>query len=271
MNSGKDGMPTSDIDVPGGRLSVEDSGRRSDQHDAPVLLLHAGVSDARMWDATVPLLVAAGFRTIRYDVRGYGRSPAPTEPFSLVADALAVLDGSGVDSAHFVGVSGGAATSVDTALAAPTRVRTLTLVAPGVTGYRWPRLPGYERRMAAAERDDAQELALETARLWAPLSFQEGHLVKDLAATTVLDQADLYLAEEMEMEEPDAIPRLGEIGVPTLVVLGDSDVAAITDIGNLLAERIPGARRVVLAGADHILPLRVPERLHELLVEHLTG
>jgi 3-oxoadipate enol-lactonase len=85
----------------------------------------------------------------------------------------------------------------------------------------------------------------------------------------ISDHVDLFLGDEMEAEEPSAIGRLGEIAVPTLVVLGDRDVEAITTIGALLGQGIPGARTVTLKGADHILPLRVPEALSALLAEHL--
>jgi 3-oxoadipate enol-lactonase len=261
------------VDVPGGSLYAEDSGApASDAGGAggrePILLLHAGVTDSRVWDETAPRLAAAGYRTIRFDGRGYGRSPLSEQPFSHVADALAVLDAHGVDSAHFVGLSQGAATSVDTAIAHPARVRTLALVAPGLSGFVWPQLPGYERRVAAAERDDPQGLALEHARLWASMSFDGGD-GDDKAARIVRDQAGAFWAEELEVEEPDAIPRLGEIRVPTLVVLGDRDLEVITEIGNLLASAIAGARLTTLAGADHILPLRVPDALHEALAGHL--
>ncbi len=256
-------MADFEVPVPGGRLHGVDEGTGE-----PVLLLHAGVTDSRVWETTAALLVGAGYRTIRYDTRGYGRSPASAGPFSLVADALAVLDATGVPAAHFVGLSQGAATSVDVALAAPARVRTLTLVGPGLSGYQWPRLPGFERRLAAAERDDAHGLALEIARLWAPMSFEDGS--HDLAASIVCEQAEAFMADEQEIEEPSAIPRLGEVTAPTLVVLGDRDIDAVAAIGRLLADRIPDARLVTLTGADHILPLRVPDRLHALLTTHLA-
>src|SRR3712207_5074751 len=99
------------LSVDDGQIYAEETGTGE-----PVLLLHAGVTDRRVWDQTVPMLENAGFRAIRYDVRGFGRSAAPTEPHSLVADALAVLTAAGVEAAHFVGLSQGAATSVDTAL-----------------------------------------------------------------------------------------------------------------------------------------------------------
>jgi 3-oxoadipate enol-lactonase len=251
------------VNVSGGRLHAEETGAGE-----PVLLLHAGVTDSRVWDATAPLLAAAGYRVIRYDARGFGRSAPSERPFSLVGDAIAVLDAAGVPASHLVGLSQGAATSVDLALAAPDRVRTLTLVAPGLSGYEWPRLPGYERRLAAAERGDTHGLALEIARLWAPMSFDDGE-PDDLPSRIVREQAEAFMADELEVEEPSALPRLGEIRVPTLVVLGDRDLDAIEAIGRLLAERIPGARLVTLGPADHLLPLRVPERLHALLVEHL--
>lgn len=251
-------------------LHIDDSG----PSDAPaILLLHAGVADSRVWDATIPPLRDAGYRTIRFDSRGFGRSPMSADEFSHVADALAVLDSCGVDAAHFVGLSQGAATSVDVAVVAPSRVLSLALVAPGMSGYEWPRLPGYERRVAAAEREDPAGYALEIARLWAPMSFSGSgdRIADDFACTVVTDQAPAFWADELAVDEPDPRPHLAGIAVPTLVVLGDRDLDAIAEIGRIYASGIPGARLVTLTGADHMLPLRVPGALHEELITHLGG
>jgi 3-oxoadipate enol-lactonase len=255
-----------ELPVDGGRIHAEhvEAGPKS-----AVLLLHAGVADRRVWDHVVGPLAIAGHHVIRYDMRGFGRSAPATEPHSLVADALLVLDAAGVERAHFVGLSQGAATSVDTALAHPGRVASLTLVAPGLSGYEWPRLPGFATRMAAAEAGDTHGLALAIAHLWAPLSFVEGNKQCDAAARVILDQAEQFVRDEQEIEEPSALTRLGEITAPTLVVLGAQDIAAIADIGTLLATGIPGARSETIDGADHMLPLRTPGRLVELLQEHL--
>lgn len=247
------------ITVEGGHLYAEESGDGS-----PVLLLHAGVTDRRVWDLLVPLL-APSHRVIRFDSRGYGLSSRPKAPFSHVADAVSVLDAFEVERAHLVGLSQGGATALDTALAHPGRVATLSLVAPGLSGYDWPRLPGYEERMEAFTRGDLKGVLDGLVALWAPLSI--GH--DDLAVTMLSDALDFLLEEELEIEEPSAVPRLGEVAAPTLVVLGAEDIDVITAIGDLLAGEIPGARRVVLAGADHILPLRVPGELAALLADHL--
>jgi len=94
----------------------------------------------------------------------------------------------------------------------------------------------------------------------------------DPAAAVLLDQAEWFAADtDDEVEEAQAEPRLGEIAVPTLIVLGDRDVPEITDIGQRYQRGIPGARLVTVSPADHLLPLRVPEQLNPLLLEHLRS
>jgi pimeloyl-ACP methyl ester carboxylesterase len=249
-------------------VHIEDEGQ-----GVPVVLAHAGVTDRRIWDAAVPALVAAGNRVIRYDLPGYGLSPRPAQPRSFVSVALDVLTAAAVDSVHWIGLSQGAATGVDLALAHPDRIRSLVLIAPGMSGYEWPELPGRGARLAAWERRDSYGLALEILRLWGPMSFDPtGQLCpEDPAAATVLDQGEWFLQSPSgeEPEEPAAEPRLGEITTPTLIVLGDRDVESIADIGRTYQHGIPGARLVSLAPADHLLPLRVPDQLHALLLDHL--
>jgi pimeloyl-ACP methyl ester carboxylesterase len=248
-------------------VHIEDVGQGD-----PVVLAHAGVTDRRIWDAAVPALVAAGYRAIRYDLPGYGLSPRPTRPRSLVAEALDVLAATGVDSVHWVGLSQGGATGVDVALAHPGRIRSLALIASGMSGYDWPDLPGRDGREAAWERRDGSGLALEILRLWGPMSFDTAGRLRadDPAAAVVLDQADTFLWDDDEVDEPAAEPRLGEIAVPTVIVLGDRDVEPIADIGRRYEQGIRGARLVTLAPADHLLPLRVPDQLHPLLLEHFA-
>lgn len=249
-------------------LHIEDEGQGD-----PVVMAHAGVTDRRIWDAAVPALVAAGYRVIRYDLPGYGLSPRPARPHSLVADALDVLAATGVDSVHWVGLSQGGATGVDVALAQPGRIRSLALIAPGMSGYDWPALPAKDDRQAAWDRRDGAGLALEILRLWGPMSFDTAGQLRpdDPAATVVLDQADWFLQDENEIEEPAVEPRLGEIAIPTLIVLGDRDVEPIADIGRRYEQGIRGARLVTLGPADHLLPLRVPDQLNPLLLEHLAS
>jgi pimeloyl-ACP methyl ester carboxylesterase len=65
------------------------------------------------------------------------------------------------------------------------------------------------------------------------------------------------------------VQRLEEISAPTLVVIGDRDVEVMQEISDLLASRIPGARKAVVEDADHIVPTRQPDRFNEILADFL--
>jgi len=122
-----------DIEVPGGSLPAEDAGE-----GPPIVLLHAGVADLRAWDRVVPLLVAAGYRVIRYDARGFGASTTEDVEFSHRADLIAVLDAYGVERAALVGNSRGGMAAIDTAIEYPERVAALVAVAAGIRASSRP-------------------------------------------------------------------------------------------------------------------------------------
>jgi pimeloyl-ACP methyl ester carboxylesterase len=114
----------------GGSLAFEDVG------DGPVVtLLHPGLWDRRTWDPQVGPLVDAGFRVLRYDFRGYGRSSRlHGEPFSNPRDLVALLDARGVETTALVGCSMGGAVAIDATLEFPGRVWALAAIASALGG-----------------------------------------------------------------------------------------------------------------------------------------
>src|SRR5581483_10612793 len=120
-------------EVEGGRLwhRVDGSGPR-------VLFIPGYTLDLTMWDLQVEAL-RDRFTCIRFDPRGAGRSPPPTGPYTYIADVEALLSHLGIERAHLVGFSLGAAIALDFTLAHPKKVRSLTLIdASAVGGYPWP-------------------------------------------------------------------------------------------------------------------------------------
>src|SRR5688572_18738504 len=105
-------MQTRFVTVPGGRLYVVDDG---DPTAPTIALLHAGIADLRSWDALAPLLVDAGYRVIRFDARGFGRSQTDDVEYRPHDDVVAVLDALGIDRAVLVGNSQGGRTAIDAA------------------------------------------------------------------------------------------------------------------------------------------------------------
>ena len=129
--------PTIWIDIPGGRLAAQDEGS-----GPPVLLVHSAIVNRRSWDPVVPLLVEAGYRVIRYDMRGFGDSSAEEIEYQPHADVLAVLDHFGVERAAIGGNSMGGAFALDAVLEAPGPIRRLRLDRRRHRRLRQARRPG---------------------------------------------------------------------------------------------------------------------------------
>jgi 3-oxoadipate enol-lactonase len=230
----------------------------------PVVLLHEGVVDSRIWDPFLPL-VTDRLRTIRYDQRGYGRSPMWTGTYSPVDDVVSVLDAAGVERAALVGTSRGGRIAIQTALEAPDRVSALVLVASGLAGrpLNIEVTPEQEARWDAAdERGDLNELAAIDMEIWAPMGADE-----ELRAM-FLENVEASNADDPAEELPSD-GRLGEIGAPTLVITAARDVQAINELGDVLAGEIPGAKRAVIQDADHMVQWRAPEELARLVLDFL--
>jgi pimeloyl-ACP methyl ester carboxylesterase len=249
-----------DIEVAGGTVRAHDSGGDG----PPIVLLHPGVGDARIWEPMLPGLTAR-YRVIRYDVRGYGDSPAPTGPYSMLADLIAVLDHFGLDRVPLVGCSMGGQSALTLALEHPERVSALALLCPGVSGYDWPPEPEldaeWDALIAARDTDGLTALGLrESAAAGA-----------DPAAVAQLRSAATAWPGEEEFlrADPPIYDRLGEIAVPSILLVGDADRPPLIEVNLEMARRIPGCRLTVLPGVDHLPPLRVPDVLVDAVSELL--
>jgi pimeloyl-ACP methyl ester carboxylesterase len=234
------------------RIWVEDS-----QGPGPaVLLLHPGIADSRCWDPIWPALSAAR-RAVRFDVRAFGRSPAATEPYSIVGDALAVLDHLGIESAHLVGCSVGGAASLDLAVHHPHRVRSLLLLCPAVNGYDWPDEPLLEQEYdALVAADDQEGLFQFGVRRWLAAGLDP--LVEPLVRDAGKAQAN---EEEHATNVDPTYDRLGEITVPTVLMVGDVDNPTLVAADLAAADRIPGCRLVMMPGVDHLPMMREPDQV----------
>ncbi len=253
------------LEVPGGSLAYEEMGRGS-----PIVLLHEGIADRRMWNREFPLL-ARHHRVVRYEYRGYGASPPATSEFSPVRDLVALIDGLGLDRPVLVGPSMGGVISLDLALMAPDKVGALLLIAPGYSGMDYDHVPGgkatFERdetlSKAAADAYSAGRLdeATEHLRqLWA--SAIEGDAL-ELFRTMVRENAPEVFADRSgklaTREGAPAAGRLKDVSVPTRILVGDRDNPAMPHVANYLARGIPGAQLEIVAGADHLLNLSRPD------------
>lgn len=244
-----------------------------------VALLHSTVCDSRMWDSEFEAL-AGRYRVLRYDFRGFGRSPLPSEPWSSVDDLRALLDDAGIERPALAGLSGGAATALDFALADPGRVRGLVLAAPAIGGLDWSeevrRFGEQENELLdVGDLDGAVELNL---RMWVDGPLRGPDAVDPAVRAKVGEMQrrafEVQLASEPGEHrrlQPPAIERLEDVSAPTLVIVGDADVPDVLERADLLARRIPGARQVVVPGVAHMVNLKRPDDFIRLVLDFLDS
>jgi pimeloyl-ACP methyl ester carboxylesterase len=269
-------MPDLDtvIDVPGGRLHVVAEGE-----GPPILLVHSAIVDMRSWDAMVAPLVAAGYRVIRYDIRGYGSSTAEDIDFSNRADVLAVLDAVGAGQAAVVGNSRGAMIALDTVLDSPDRFVAFVWVGGGIGGFDGgataEEIPVFDAADAVEERGDADALADLEVQIWVNGIGQSPTRVA-AGIREAVREMDRPLVEPGRVFgkpiplDPPANERLGSVRVPALAVVGALDSSGTRAAAARLAEAVPGARAITIPDVAHLIGMEVPGELAALIVEFLA-
>src|SRR5260221_6487910 len=246
----------------------------------PLVLLHAGICDRRMWDGQLPAL-AEHFRVLRYDLRGFGETGPAAGPFSHVADLASVLDALGIERAHLLGCSKGGSTALDYALLHPQRVSGLVLVCSSPSGYKpaqpVPESAQWPAVVAAFDAGDLERCAELEVQVWVdgptrapdqvPAALRDKVRAMDLL---VLQHEVASQGQEEQKTERPAAGRLAEVRAPTLVVTGDLDAPISLSSGEALAAGIPGARRVVIPGTAHLPNMEQPEVFNQIVLEFLA-
>jgi 3-oxoadipate enol-lactonase len=253
------------LDVPGGELYYEVEGA-----GIAVALVHGHALDTRMWDDQVPALVDLA-TVVRYDARGFGRSTRDDDaPYSHADDLWHLLDHLGIDEAVLVGLSMGGRTVVEATLAAPHRVRAVVLLDALLEGVPWD--PASEQSFKEIGRElragglDAARAALLRHGFFAPA--QRDPEVARRIAQMVGDYSGVnWTTPDPHLPHPPSIELLETIATPTTVVFGELDVPCFVEMSEILADRIPDARRVTIPGAGHMVNMEAPEAVNALLRE----
>ncbi|MEU2973854.1 alpha/beta fold hydrolase [Nocardiopsis alba] len=243
-----------------------------DVHGAgePLLLIHGQSLDHEMWEGVYTDL-AEHHRVVRMDLRGTGGSDAPVDgPYSmelLAGDALAVLDDLGIDRAHVYGFSMGGKVAQTLAASAPERIGALVLGSTAPGGDNEVERPHHAS--VALRKANTEEGRVLIAHLFYTPEWADSHpetVARILPRNPLRAQRRHYEASLKH----DGWDRLPLIQAPTLVVHGEDDELTPVANAELLAERIPDARTLILPGARHGYPHEAAPKATEAVVDFLA-
>jgi pimeloyl-ACP methyl ester carboxylesterase len=246
--------------------------------EGTVLLLCGLGAKRQGWYRQLPVL-GRRFRCLALDYRDVGDSDDAAGAYGIVDvadDVFALADELGIARASLVGISMGGFIALEMALARPAFVERLVLVVTSAGGpTHVPTSPRIMRAlMPGGETVESGEGARRVCSLVAGPGFAERHpdAIDEFVAIARHRpmHVDTYLRQLEACRAHDVASRLGEIGVPTLVIHGDTDPLVPLANGQFLAERIAGARLIVYAGVGHIPEVEVDDRFNADLIEFLA-
>lgn len=242
----------------------------------PLILIHAGITDSRMWDDQFTVL-AQHYRTIRYDMRGFGQSPPPEAAYSHRQDLYHLLNFLGIKRAHLMGCSKGGMVALDFTIEHPEMVAGLILVASSVSGYEFTgSLPKQWTDIVTAMQAKNYELAAELeVQIWVDGQFRTAGQVDTAIRSKVREMNLIALRNEAgdvpreKPLDPPALEKLSTVQAPALIITGDLDDPNIVMAGEVLAARLPNAHKKVVSGTAHLPNMEQPAEFNQLVLGFL--
>jgi 3-oxoadipate enol-lactonase len=242
-----------------------------------LVLVHEGICDSRMWDEQWEDW-SRSRRLLRVDLRGFGRTPLEPGSFAHARDVIEALELHGFGPSAVIGVSLGGRVALEVALVRPELVSALVLVAPGLPGHEWSQeLRGeWAKEEAAFEAGDLDGAVEASLRTWVDGPRRSpGDVDPELRARVAEMQRRAYELQagieedEEELLVEDLAQRLGEIGVPTLVLVGEEDQPDMRAIAERLEREIPGARLATIPATAHVPSMERPREFEALVLPFL--
>jgi 3-oxoadipate enol-lactonase len=255
------------LEVDGTKLYYEECG------SAPqaVVLVHDGVLHSAAWDDVWPDF-CRHFHAIRYDRRGYGRSPLATHGHYATDDLAAILRHLKISRAAIVGSSHGGKISINFTLDHPEIVQQLVLVGAVVGG-----MP-YSKHFL--ERGDTLGKPLEKGDIKGAIAAasSDKYLIAPGNDAARKRMADILSANPQDLTHPElelpvkpALPRLGEIRVPTLLLVGDADIPDVHAHAGAIEAGVSRSRLVVISDVGHLMYLERPAEFSRIVIEFLEN
>jgi len=240
--------------------------------DPVVVLSHSLGSNLDMWDPQMEPL-RRRYRVLRYDMRGHGKTQAPSPPYSfdlLADDAVAMMDGLQLEKVHWVGFSIGGMIGQAIALKHPERFKSLALC--DTTAHLPPDAqPVWAERIRTAREKGMAALADATMERWFTPSYlkrtpPEMKRIREIFVSTPVDG---YVGCSEAIRRLDHLEKLRKINIPTLILVGSEDQATPVSAAEAMKERMREAKLYVIPSAAHLSNIEQAEVFNRELLAFL--
>jgi len=235
----------------------------------PVLIfLHDGIAHSVGFAAQMAALTG-DYTTIRYDRPGYGSSKPPSVAYSDVVTLKGVFDTLGIETAILVGGSRGGGLALDFAVAHPTSVEALILIGAWISGLR-----ASDHMRNRGGRNTYGDTTAEFIEFWVTdpwLIAEENQAARASLRQLLTDSPQNLMNFPVELlDDTPAFPHLAEIHAPTLVLVGESDIADNHAHSGILEVSIKDSERQVITHAGHLAHMEQPDKISQLISEFLN-
>jgi pimeloyl-ACP methyl ester carboxylesterase len=255
------------IRIPGAELFLAQRGR-----EPRAVFIHGFGGDLRTWDG-LWLALGDGLPALRYDLRGYGRSPIrDRSAFDHADDLLALLDALGIDRADLVGASMGGSIAVNFTIDHPDRVRRLVLISPGLVAWEWSDAwraewgPIVDRARAGA-MDEARRLWWQHPLFETTRHTPGASLLYDAIMRFAGEQ---WIRNDERPQLPD-VERIHLLETPTLLLTGSKDLADFRLVASLLEASAGNLSRIDRPDLGHLLHLEDPDGCAREVLDFLSN
>ena len=238
-----------------------------------VMLSNALASDLSMWNLQVLPLVEAGYRVLRYDHRGHGRSAVPAGPYTmelLASDAVGLMDALGLKNVNFCGLSMGG--MVGQMLGVQHGDRLLSLVLSDTSAYIGPN-EIWDERIATVEKNGMQSVADATVDRWFTKAGQQRlHAeVRKVRQAILNTPADGFCACCAAIRDMDQRESIRAVSTRTLVLVGEDDPGTPVSASELIHNRIAGSELRIIPDAAHFVNVEQAAAFNRALLTFLEA
>ncbi len=242
----------------------------------PVVLIHAGVTDSRMWNFQINEL-SRHFKVVRYDMRGFGKSSLPDSIYYPNMDLLTLLDSCNIEKANLVGISLGAMQAIDFTINYPNRVKSLIISCPG-----FPDQPMSQEtlnksiefnKIVKEKGADSPIYTLINDPFWSQtLPSREYPKAKALFEQILYENKKAFTVNwQLRKNTLGLKDRLSEIKCSTLMFKAENEMPSMISNTNTLKEKIEGIKIVEIEKVSHLLNMERPNEFNKAIIDFIEN